>query len=246
MSIEVQVIGKQTLWLSQTAINSGIGLDHFSPEYLQQQQLVSRTATGRGTVYFFSPPKSQLTMVLRAYLRGGLVAKFNRNIFWFSGTKNIRCAKELAILQHLQQHHVNVPKPIAAMASKHLLGYSASIITGAIENAQELHSMLTLHSVDNSVWAKVGQEIKKMHNAGVCHDDINVKNVLIDKQQQVHLLDFDKCDITPDTHWQSANLARFKRSIDKQVSMQKKAGKDYFVDSAHWQALVDGYEQYKA
>lgn len=250
MSIKTLQHQQTTIWLTGAAQALGIEAKHFEPEYLLSQKLVSATAMGRGTVYFFQLEDAnalQHTLVLRHYCRGGLITKLSKDRFWFTGLVNTRCAKELLILQTLQNHKVNVPTPIAARITKHALTYQADIITAAVPRSTELHEHLLNTEVPNTIWQKIGQEIRKMHHAQVCHYDINVKNILLSKDElssnndiensAVFLLDFDKCEVKPGNNWKQANIERFRRSIDKQI----KKHKPYHFSEANWQAFLSEY-----
>lgn len=242
MSIQVVQHNKQTLWLSPQAIELGIDYQYFNPEYLKAEALLTNTAEGRGTVYFFKPHiNASISLVLRHFYRGGLIGKILNDQFVYTGAKNSRSAKEMKILTLLQQHKVNVPAPIAARIVKSGIIYTADIITQAI-SSQELHELLLCHAVENDVWFNVGQQIRAMHNAQVCHYDINVKNVLLSKSntdmKQVYLIDFDKCLVRAGEHWKPSNLQRFLRSIQKQQSLFP----HYNFSEDNWQALLKGYQ----
>jgi len=241
MSIKVLQHNNQTLWLSASANALNISHEHFEPNYLREQGLVNSTAQGRGTVYFFTPQaKNAMKLVLRHYYRGGLIGKVFNDHFIYTGLQNTRSVKEINILAHLHTHKVNVPVPIAARVVKQGLFYTADIITEAI-SSQELHHILLSSTVADEIWYKIGQQIKAMHNAQVCHYDINVKNVLLadanKDSAQIYLIDFDKCLIRNGDEWKDANLKRFLRSIEKQVSLHS----DYGFTNSNWQALENGY-----
>lgn len=179
------------------------------------------------------------------------MAKLSRDKFLFKGLENTRSAKELFILDRLHKQGLNVPEPIAAHIVRRGASYTADIITSAIPKSVELHEHLMHSSVNQDSWHQIGKEIKKMHNAQVCHYDINVKNILLATQSasnieylnaslpQVFLLDFDKCEWKQGEHWKTANLARFKRSIKKQLSKHA----SYHFTEANWQACLSGYQE---
>lgn len=239
MNISKTSSDKQTLWLSETGQAMGLQLCHFDPLHLQQHNLVVSTATGRGVVYFFKTSQSNnKVLVLRHYKRGGLIAKVSDDKFYFTDEDQSRAFQELNILEYLSTQNVNVPKVMGARICKHGLFYTADIVTAAIPNCNELHEKLQNNPVGNEIWHAVGVQIGKMHKARVCHDDINVKNVLIDDQQRVFLLDFDKCSKKSGHQWQASNLQRFRRSIDKQIGLNS----TYYFEEKNWQALLNGYQ----
>ncbi len=56
-----------------------------------------------------------------------------------------------------------------------------------------------------------------MHNAGVNHTDLNIHNILIDDQDKVWIIDFDKCYKQEHGEWKKHNLERLKRSFKKEL-----------------------------
>lgn len=212
-----------------------ITTDCFEPSYLRDNNLIERELKGRGTVYFFK--WSERLLALRFYYRGGAVAKISKSSFIYNGLKNTRCYQELSVLSYLKQKGVNVPVPVTAIVKRKGLTYRAAIITEVIQNAEELDSLLQKQSVDNGIWENIGQEIRRMHDAQVCHYDLNVKNILI-QSSKVYLIDFDKCQIKQGDDWKKANLARLERSLNKQQGLQNQ----YHYQAANFSALLAGYK----
>ncbi len=214
-----------------------LSADFFDPTWLKQQNLIEQTKSGRGAVYFFS--FNNRKFALRHYLRGGLVAKINKQRFRWKNIANTRVYSELLLLEYMHKNGLRVPTPIAGRVEKAGLTYSAAIITEIIPHSNELHQILLQSPIDKALWSAIGASIKQMHNLNVCHDDINVKNILIDNKEQVFLIDFDKCMRKPDGNWKEKNIARFRRSLDKQLT--KHLG--YAFNQDDWEALVEGYSQ---
>lgn len=240
MTINVSQNNESTILCTESGNALGIDNAYFDADYLVQHKLVTNTAQGRGTVYFFKLNNTQL--VLRHYKRGGLVAKVNDDKFVYSGNKNTRCYKEIEVLQKLREAKVNVPEAIAGRIVKNGLFYSADIITKVIDNAIELHEVLQKNKVTSDVWQAIGREVRKMHNAQLCHYDINVKNILLVQAYEthkIHLLDFDKCEFKNGSDWKSANLERLKRSLLKQSN----AYVSYHYEEINWQSLMAGYNE---
>ena len=228
-------------------INISKYLQLFQPDWLVSAGLVSETASGRGMVYFFEAFDEKC--VLRHYFRGGMVARLTDDSFVFTGLKHTRPYRELSILSKLFKAGLNVPKPLAAKVHRKGLSYSADIITGAIEDAEELHQILIQTNLEKPIWLEIGKTIKLLHNAQVCHYDLNVKNLLlqsnmnskdIDKmgQTKVFILDFDGCKERAGDNWKIENLARFRRSLDKQSTKQDQ----YFFSEENWHWFTQGYQ----
>lgn len=228
-------------------INVAKYLQLFQPDWLVSEGLVSETASGRGMVYFFEAMDEKC--VLRHYFRGGMVARLTDDSFVFTGMQKTRPYRELSMLCKLFNAGLNVPKPLAAKIQRKGLSYSADIITGAIEESQELHQLLMQTSLDKPIWLEIGKTIKLLHNAQVCHTDLNVKNLLLQANMnskeldkigmtKVFILDFDGCKERKGENWKIENLARFRRSLDKQCNKQDQ----YFFSEENWHWFTQGYQ----
>lgn len=207
----------------------------FDIEYWQSQNAVVGSATGRGTTWFVQLDTMQAA--LRHYRRGGLFGKLVKDHYWFSGWDKTRSAEEFQLLLTLTEAGVNVPKPIAARAVKTGLTYQADLLSERIPNAKDIVSILQDQALPAETYRKVGQEIAKMHGAGVNHTDLNIHNILIDTHEKVWIIDFDKCCQQAGSEWQRTNLDRLLRSFRKE---QRKR-------SIHWQEdefnhLLAGYK----
>ena len=246
MSIYQQTIDTSTLLLTQAGRDLGVGLHDFDPISLNKRELVIAQKQGRGQVFFFTLAKAnnEQSFALRHYCRGGLMAKLSYDKFLYTSVPETRCYEELAILEYLTQHHVNVPKPIAAKITRRGIFYTSDLITEVVPETKELHELIATKPLSTEDWEKIGQQIRLMHNALVCHDDINVKNILLQEHEgdsRVFLIDFDKCTIKSEGEkgWQQKNVERLKRSITK----QQKLHHEYFCSEQNWDALMFGYQK---
>lgn len=216
-------------WISSPA------LALFDAQYWQQQDKVVGSATGRGTTWFVQLPK--ITAALRHYRRGGLLGKLVKDHYWFSDWSATRSFAEFDLLNGLREADVNVPRPIAACVTKKGLFYQADLLSERIANAQDLVTILQKHRISAELYQKIGVEIAKMHHAGVNHTDLNIHNILIDIQEKVWIIDFDKCYQQDGYIWKDDNLARLKRSFNKEL-----VKRDIHWHSNDFQALLAGYE----
>jgi len=238
MSIDVLTApNRVSLLRSELGQSLNLGLKHFDIDYLEGKNAITRTAQGRGTVYFFKHQGREL--VRRHYCRGGLYAKTNKDQFLYTGMHKTRGFQELQILDYLDYCEVPAPKPIAARIVRKGLFYSADIITEAVDNSQELHEMLKRDAIETSLWEEIGRALGRLHKLKIRHDDINVKNILIRNASEVVIIDFDKCKKQDVGNWKSANLARFYRSLIKQ---HKRNSPYHFVQS-NWDSILTGYTE---
>ncbi|MDK9775060.1 MULTISPECIES: 3-deoxy-D-manno-octulosonic acid kinase [Vibrio] len=191
----------------------------FDSEYWQAEGKITGKAKGRGTTWFLQLVEIQ--GALRHYNRGGLWGKVIRDSYWFSGWESARSIAEFQLLNQLIDAGVSVPKPVAARVIKIGCFYTADLLSERIENAQDLVSILIERKLPTRVYRLVGQEIARMHKAEVNHTDLNIHNLLIDNNEKVWIIDFDKCKKQVGNGWQSANLERLLRSFRKEQNKRQ-------------------------
>ncbi|MGL5336255.1 MAG: 3-deoxy-D-manno-octulosonic acid kinase [Enterovibrio sp.] len=213
--------------------------DCFNIEYWQERQAVLGLSRGRGVTWFVQT--QTVAAVLRHYRRGGLFGKLVQDSYFFTGFNRTRAAKEFALLQFLREKNLPVPRPIAARAVRCGAFYRADILLEKIADAHDLVFVLKSAPLAKAVYQQIGRVIKKMHNAGVCHTDLNIHNILIDRHELCWLIDFDKCGVRKGEGWKAQNLARLKRSFVKECSREA-----ILWQPSDWQALLDGYNEKSA
>ncbi|CAH8240892.1 3-deoxy-D-manno-octulosonic acid kinase [Vibrio aestuarianus] len=204
----------QVIWLNQDLLSEDPRLC-FNIEYWQYLGKVIGSATGRGTTWFVQAEKVEAA--LRHYKRGGLFGKLVSDHYLFSGWQKTRSFQEFELLNTLIEAGVNVPRPIAARAVKRTFCYQADLLSEKIPNARDLVSILQERPLPTEMYEKIGREIRKMHDAQVNHTDLNIHNILIDDQEKIWIIDFDKCYQQGGNSWKQGNLERLKRSFEKEV-----------------------------
>jgi 3-deoxy-D-manno-octulosonic acid kinase len=205
--------GKQVIWYDDVLLAES-PMSACDPLFWQQSGKVIGQAHGRGTTWFVDAERGQAA--LRHYRRGGLLGKLVSDHYLFTGWQATRCYQEFQLLSTLYQAGVNVPRPIAARAVKRTFCYQADLLSEKIPNARDLVAILKEKSLSTEMYQKIGQEIKKMHDAQVNHTDLNIHNILIDVDNKVWIIDFDKCAERTGDHWKAGNLQRLKRSFIKE------------------------------
>ena len=212
----------------------------FESYFLEQHQLITGTAKGRGTTYFFDWESHKL--VLRHYLRGGLVGKFNPEFYVNTTLEKTRPYKEWSLLCELQKLGLPAPKPAGMRIVSGGLFYSADLLMHQLEGVTPLCDLLLKGEVEH--WQKIGQVIRQFHNEGVYHDDLNCHNILL-RGDEVFLIDFDKCAIKPDSKatdsWKNKNLDRLLRSLNKQQGIAEEKGQSLHFSAAAWDELLQAY-----
>lgn len=231
---EEKWVNHQHIWADKHLL-PGACPDFFRGHYWQQKQGLIGTSVGRGTTYFFEFNKQQF--VLRHYLRGGLIGKLLTDQYLFLGLANTRAHQEKKLLQHMQSLGLPAPIPAASQVVKKGLYYCADLITVRIPNAIDIHHILLEHALNTDIWQKIGQTIAQFHQHQIYHHDLNIHNIMMDNEQKIWLIDFDKCKVKSGDDWKLKNLERLQRSLHK----EKQQNQRYFYQDENWQALIKGY-----
>ena len=109
-----------------------------------------------------------------------------------------------------------------------------------IEDTDSLWNRITNQTLGDDQWRKVGSVVRRFHQRGVFHADLNAHNILLDKSGEVYLIDFDKCRLRKTQRsWQLKNLNRLRRSLNK----LKRGNDKVNFEEKDWQALLSGYTQ---
>lgn len=215
--------------------------DWFTHSFWSEEEIQHGDVSGRGPVFFFNNSYGQF--VVRTYRRGGLIQKVSRTAFLYLGVKRSRPFRELALLSYMQEKRLPVPIPVAALCDKQGLYYEASIITALIPDSIELYQLMLPENESNKVWPKinwqaVGSIIRRFHDTGIDHTDLNCHNIMLDINNKIWLIDFDKCrQRSPNKKWQQANLLRLKRSLEK----ERNKNTNFLYQDSNWENLLEGY-----
>jgi len=207
----------------------------FNVDFWLQQGKVEGAIEGRGKARFIEFNGVQL--VLRHYCRGGMVASVTADRYFWTGLKNTRAWREWHLLDLMYQQGLPVPQPVAARVYRHGLFYRADIIIKRIVDAMPLSQRLSVGELSSDIWQKVGLCIRKFHMFGINHADLNAHNILLDGNNNVFLIDFDKGQQCQPGVWQAKNIVRLKRSLDK----LNKNHSVYF-SKQNWQDCLQGYD----
>ncbi|MWJ29175.1 3-deoxy-D-manno-octulosonic acid kinase [Halomonas sp. ZH2S] len=214
-----------SLW--DAGLSHQIGSAWFEPDHWRRQGKVIGEAPGRGSSLFLDAGNAQ--WVLRPYRRGGLVARLSDARYLWTGLENTRAFRELRLTAELFERGLPVPRPVAASVTRHGLTYEAALITVRIHDARALADRLLEGNADSALLRRVGETVRRFHEAGLDHVDLNARNLLVDDQDQVWLIDLDRCRLRQPGKWQQSNLGRLERSVKK------------FTDSPLMQMIYQGY-----
>jgi 3-deoxy-D-manno-octulosonic acid kinase len=212
------------------------GLDFFDPERLEAQGQVVGAEQGRGAVCIFRQGESEY--VLRHYRRGGLVARLSHDRYVWTGLSRTRAWREWHLLAWMHERGLAVPRPVAARVRRRGAFYTADLVTLRLARVWTLADLLGRWALPEDAWREIGATIASFHAAGVCHADLNARNIVLDDAGKVFLLDFDRARRMPGQgRWQQANLERLRRSLDKFGAEDIM----FRFEEQGWDWLMDGY-----
>ena len=212
------------------------GPELFEPSYWHDLSGATHAVGGRGGVLFIRDGERH--WVLRHYRRGGLIGKLLTDQYLWLGAEITRSFREWRLLAHLHALGLPVPTPVAARYVRSGLIYRADLLTVAIEGVQTLAQRLEQGMLDKSLWQHIGITLARFHAVGAHHADLNANNILLDDNDNVFVLDFDRGRLRrAQGGWINAVLTRLLRSLDK---LKNKNGLRFTEDD--WQTLLKAHD----
>ena len=190
------------------------GVHLFDPDHWRRQDRLVGEAKGRGSALLLNTPSGPA--VLRRYLRGGQAARVSHDRSFFTGFERSRPLAEFHMLEELSQAGLPVPYPLAAICRRSGLFYTGWLMTRRIMEVLPLADLLAKRDDDPGVWRKIGYCVRRFHDHGVVHADLNARNILVGAADEIYLIDFDRARISSnDSSAFAANLKRLRRSLEK-------------------------------
>jgi len=169
---------------------------------------------GRGEVLLITGKQGEVAV--RKYRHGGLLRCLTGDRFFFGS----RPFQEIAVTEKVRSAGVPTLEILAAIMERGWGGwYRGYLITRYLTAATDLISYLNDEPKNErrkAVIEKAGEAVKKIHQAGIYHADLHLKNFLVEGKK-VYLIDFDKSTITNRLHpsQRIKNLKRLDRSAEK-------------------------------
>jgi tRNA A-37 threonylcarbamoyl transferase component Bud32 len=204
--------------------------------WLHSEPIEGRLGSGgRGNTMFVGNIPRQF--VLRHYIRGGLVGKFVKDKYVWSGADNSRPFREWRMLAKMADSGLRVPRPAAARYTRVGPLYTADLITVRVPHVRALSTWIHEQAGGEKFWQDLGAAIFEFHAKGVYHADMNAYNLQIDSAGKLWMLDFDRGKLLAAGAWQQQTLARLHRSLQK-IKTRDPA---LHYDEACWQQLLEGY-----
>jgi 3-deoxy-D-manno-octulosonic acid kinase len=215
---------------------SNLNLSWFDPRHWESRGELDGKAQGRGATHYIKTDGRRL--VLRHYRRGGLIAHLSADRYIWRDEDGTRPFAEWQLLYRLHRAGLPVPAPIAALYRHAGLTYTGDIITERLPTVGSLAECLRTGALSILTWISIGRCIRRFHDLGVCHADMNAHNILL-SEEAVYLIDFDRCQLRKPGLWRDANLVRLRRSLEK---ITYALPSERFAE-ADWHGLLDGYRQ---
>jgi 3-deoxy-D-manno-octulosonic acid kinase len=214
---------------------------HVGPALLRGTGCVEDPGTGRAPVQRF--PLSQGEGILRTYHRGGLARHVLPDGYFFS----LRPLKEFLVHRRAYALGLAVPRPLGVCWERRGGVLRGCIATQALPGPTLYAAIAGDPAGASDVLRATGQVVRQLHDAGIWHADLQVRNVLLTPEGP-HLIDFDQARATAglDDRARARNLLRFRRSLDKNFGS---AG--YFGDflggygTVHWPLWLDGAYRFR-
>jgi 3-deoxy-D-manno-octulosonic acid kinase len=207
----------------------------FAPEYWLAEGRAEPVPAGRGSAWFLRTGREQ--WVLRHYRRGGFIASISADRYCYLGEARVRAFNEWRLLAFAAAQGLPVPQPVAARYRRAGLAYTCELVTVRIDAARPLSAVIGEGPLTARAWREIGVIVRRMHELGIDHADLNAHNVLLDRDDAVSLIDFDRGRRRPAGHWADSNLARLHHSLQK-ITAGGVAGR---FSAANWQYLLEGY-----
>jgi 3-deoxy-D-manno-octulosonic acid kinase len=110
-----------------------------------------------------------------------------------------------------------VPLPLAAGWRRSGLVYRAGLMTQRLEGVESFVAAVQRRGLE-APWAMVGTTLARFHARGLRHADLNAHNLLLGRDDCVHVIDWDKARVeTGAGAWCAGVLQRLERSLRKQL-----------------------------
>jgi 3-deoxy-D-manno-octulosonic acid kinase len=213
--------------LYDAALSLQPGADLFDPDWWRDRGALLGEASGRGLAYFIDGGETE--WVLRHFRRGGMVGRLIHDRYLFTGVNRSRPFREARLLARLASAGLPVPRPVAARVELRLPFYRGDLISERVPG-EPLSRWLKRDEADVALFRSVGQVVRRFHDQGVFHADLNAHNILV-SEGDIHLIDFDRGRVRRPGRWQQANLFRLTRSLHKLL--------DDRADEARWRQCMD-------
>lgn len=205
----------------------------------------ARELLGRGSAWAVPAPDGDGRWLVRHYRRGGFVARFVQDRYLDMGVH--RPLRELIASVKARARDVPTPEVVAATIHRVGVWYRSDIVTRFVGGTRDLDACLfdegdAVRRV--RAMGAAGRLVRRAHEAGVVHNDLNLKNILIagdGAEVDAWLIDLDRAVVMRDAaarFERNLMLRRFGRSLRKQ---ERRHGQR--LRNGEREAFAEGYAQ---
>ena len=206
------------------AVRKALGPFHHAWTRFNQRRF---TAQGRAGIVTLPLEGDLAPMMVRKYVHGGLFAPLGRN--YYLGP--FRAIMELTVTEAAQRAGVKTPVTVGVFCEQ-VQGplWRLAYLSAEVPDSEDLvhyccrladYPAETAAAEKRGAIREAAQQIRKMHDAGIRHADLHLKNLLLRRREsgtpEVYVIDFDKAQLGPslDTEQRLGNLKRLARSVRK-------------------------------
>ncbi|MGR3176586.1 MAG: lipopolysaccharide kinase InaA family protein [Candidatus Anammoxibacter sp.] len=173
-------------------------------------------------------------VVVRRYRHGGFLGVIVGDLFW----NHARPLNELLVSEKALEMGLMTTRVVAVIKHNTLLFpfFKAEMVTEEIPDAFDLvryikDNKLTdvnLHKKKKEIIREVAIAVRKMHEIGIYHGDLHLKNILLKEEQNgkvcIYIMDFDKSTLHKSLNvaQRMKNLYRLDRSVEKLATLLRK------------------------
>jgi 3-deoxy-D-manno-octulosonic-acid transferase len=194
--------------------------------------------SGRGAARFVRAPG--IEALLRHFRRGGWAGRWLGDRYLHRAPARTRALAEFTLLRRMRSWGLAVPRPLAAGVRRSGVIDRCDLLVERIAAGSDLWTRLQRAPLAADQWERVGEAIGRLHAHGVDHRDLNCHNLLIDDDQTVWIVDFDRCRARSHGTWERANVERLLRSLRKEAGRSSA----WHWDETHdWLVLLGGYRR---
>ena len=154
-------------------------------------------------------------LVIKHYRRGGFIRHFNKKTYLGFGKP--RCQIEFEMLNHVRDIGISAPQPIA-FGHHGRLFYQCWLATRMIHSHRTLVQLSKTNLTGSlAVIESVANQIDRLIQTGIRHIDLHPGNVIVDPENNIYFIDFDKAAISrmSKASLRSHYLERWKRAVIK-------------------------------
>lgn len=154
-------------------------------------------------------------VVIKPYHRGGMLRRINRRTY--IGIGRSRGEAEFQLLEFVRRLGINAPEPVAFASRGHLL-YHAWLVTRELPDVCSLSAKsLAAPREAAALIPRIAEQIRRLVGGGIHHVDLHPGNVLVDAEDRIYIIDFDKAKTRrePQARLSRRYCRRWRRAVAK-------------------------------